>query len=86
MSYHWKKLIEQYNHTGDISRHTHTTIDPDKPHSVTLLEIQDAREIDGYLEAKPYLIEGEDNFEDEDDEEFDIDMDELEAWKNQELV
>lgn len=92
LTYHRKRLVEQYNHTGDIARHTHTMIDPDKPHSVTLIEIQDAREIDGYLEAKPYLIEEEEfdeeeeeEFDEEEEEEFDIDMEELEEWKNQEL-
>lgn len=66
--YRWKQLIEQYNHAGDITWHTYTSIDTDKPHSVTLLEVQDVREIDGYLEAKPYLLEEEEELDDTDEE------------------
>jgi hypothetical protein len=61
--YQWKQLIEKYNHTGDIAWHTYAPIDMTKPHDVTLLETKDVTEIDGYLEAKPYLIDEDDSLE-----------------------
>ncbi len=61
--YQRKQLIEKYNHTGDIAWHTYAPIDMTKPHNVTLLETKDVTEIDGYLEAKPYLIDEDDSLE-----------------------
>ncbi len=87
--YRWKQLIEQYNHTGDIAWHTYAPIDMTKPHNVTLLETKDVTEINGYLEAKPYLIDEDDSLEpiqpsnwEEDGDDF---SDEEDDWDEEEL-
>jgi len=79
LMYLWKNLITEYNHIADISRHTHTLIDPNQRHSVRLLDSKSAKDIDGYLYAKPYL---EESWEDangyeamNEDEELDEELD-----------
>lgn len=55
--YLWKNLITEYNHVSDIAWYTYDDVHMDRPHDITLVDTQDIREIDGYLEAKPYLDE-----------------------------